>query len=282
MSSVVQPPLRDRRMGERRRYPGAAFAVSPRSFRVSWPGVWGGVLAVIGVLLLSSALGLAVGVVAMDNAEARTLGTGAGIWAAVSLLLALFVGGMMSTRLGMITDQSTGAYEGMLVWVLSVLLMLYLAASGVSLLASGAFNMVGGAGRAVSSIAGGGDLAEGNVDQIVARLRDPQTAQQIATATGLPPAEVSSQLDQTAQAVQNARDNPGMAAAEVRKRMSALMARAPTDRIQRAAGMSAWMTFFALVLSLAAAVGGAMVGRRNAAHHAASHTAAAPDVATGT
>jgi len=274
MSSVMQPPLQDRRLGERRRYPNQAATFSTSAFRVSWPGVWSGVLAVIGILLLLTALGLAIGTVTVDNADAATLGTGAGIWAAASLLIALFFGGMMATRLGMITDRSTGAYEGMLVWVLSVLLILYLAASGIGLLASGAFNMVSGAGRAVSAAAGSGDLSEGNIDQMVARLRDPQTAQQIAAATGMSPSEVSSQLDQTAQAVQNARDNPAQAASEMRRRMSELMARAPTDRIQRAAGMSAWATFFALLLSLGAAIGGAMMGRRNAAHHAEKATVA--------
>ena len=77
--------------------------------------------------------------------DASTLGTGAGIWAGVTLLLALFVGGFVSTRIGAIFDGATGFFEGALVWVVSVLLMLYFASTGVAMLAGGAFQMIGGA-----------------------------------------------------------------------------------------------------------------------------------------
>ena len=74
----------------------------------------------------------------------ESVGIGAAVWAAISLLLSLYIGGMVSTRIGAVFDKTTGMFEGALVWVLSVLLMAYLAGSGIGLVASGAFKLVGG------------------------------------------------------------------------------------------------------------------------------------------
>lgn len=274
MATVVREnPYHDRRNNERRRiaYP-AALRVD--GLRVSWGGVFGGVLVALGFLLLTTVLGLAVGISAADpgQTDAATVGTSAGIWAGVSLLLALFIGGMVSTRVGAIFDGTTGFFEGALVWVVSVLLMLYLATSGIGMIGSGVFNLVGGAAQAVGSVVqsqGVPDMS-GSVDQIVQRLKDPKTAQQIASASGMPASEVQATLSETAQRVENNRDNPTQAAAEAKNGMAQLMQKAKSsgalqqkaEEVKPQATKAAWITFGALLLSLAAAVLGAMAGRR--------------------
>jgi len=219
MASVAHP-YHERRSAERRRlaYP-ATLLRGAEGMRVSWGGVWGGVLVAVGLLLLLAALGVAIGITATDpaQADAAKLGTGAGIWAGVSLLVALFVGGLVSTRIGAIFDGTTGFFEGALVWVVSVLLMGYLAASGVGSLAGGAFSMIGGAQQAVGSVLG---------------TTDPRAIQQQAQQKAQ---ELKQNLPQLQQKAQQAK---------------------PT------ATKAAWITFVALVLSLAAAVFGAMAGRR--------------------
>ena len=277
MATVVREnPYHDRRINERRRiaYPAA---LRVEGMRVSWGGVFGGVLVALGFMLLMTALGLAVGISAADpgQTDAATVGTGAGIWAGVSLLLALFIGGMVSTRIGAIFDGTTGFFEGALVWVVSVLLMLYLASSGIGMLGSGVFNLVGGAAQAVGSVVqsqGAPDMS-GSVDQIVQRLKDPKTAQQIASATGMQASEVQATLGETAQRVENNRDNPAQAAAEAKNGMAQLMEKAKSsgalqqkaEEVKPQATKAAWITFGALLLSLAAAVIGAMAGRRKPA-----------------
>ena len=141
-------PYHERRATERRRiaYPGL-FAAD--GMKVSWGGIFGGVLVAVGLLILLTTLGIAVGITAVDSAEASQLGTGAGIWAAVSLLVALFVGGMVATRIGATTDSSTAFFSGFLVWVVSVVLMAYIAASGLSRLTGGAFELFASAPPAV-------------------------------------------------------------------------------------------------------------------------------------
>ena len=275
MATAAHPNIPDRRVSERRRtgYPALLRA---EGMKVSWGGIFGGVLVAIGLLLLLAALGVAIGISAAQpgETEASTLGIGAGIWAGVSLLVALFVGGMVATRIGAISDGATGFFEGALVWVVSILLMVYFASSGVSMLAGGAFQMVGGAAQAIGGAVQGGAQGSvdvsGSVDQIVQRLKDPKTAQQIASVTGMPQSEVQATLSETAQRVENNRDNPTQAAAEAKAGMAQLMDKAKSsgaleqkaEEVKPQATRAAWITFGALVLSLLAAVLGAMSGRR--------------------
>jgi hypothetical protein len=262
-------------VSERRRF-GYPAAVRAEGMKVSWGGIFGGVLVAVGLLLLLTALGVAIGISTAQpgQTDASTLGTGAGIWAGVSLLIALFIGGLVSTRIGAISDGATGFFEGALVWVVSLLMMAYFATSGVTMLAGGAFQMVGGATQAISTVmqSGGGPNVDvsGSVDQMMQRLKDPQTAQQIASATGMQQSEVQATLSETAQRVENNRDNPTQAAAEARAGLAQLMEKAKSSgaleqkaqEMQPQATRAAWITFGALVLSLLAAVLGAMSGRR--------------------
>lgn len=242
-------------------------------FRLSWGGIWAGVLTVMGTLLFLTTLGIAVGISAADPGEgnAAALGTGAAIWSALSLLIALFVGGMAATRLGLVFDKAAGAFEGALVWVLSFLVILWLASSGVRLVASGISGIFGGVTQTIGAVTGDiGDLSRGDVDQMLARLNDPQLARTLAGATGMSEQEVRSTLSGVAQRVEAARNNPEQAAAEVREGTRQLMDRARqqlpvmAERAQETATKTAWTTFAAMVISLAAAVFGAMLGRRRA------------------
>jgi hypothetical protein len=164
-------------------------------------------------------------------------------------------------------------FEGVLVWIVSVLLMTYLAASGIGMVASGAFKLVGGATQAVGAVVAGGslDLGEGSVDQIVQRLRDPQTARTLAAATGMPEEEIQQQLGQIADKAQQAQSDPAQAAAQVRQSVKEMVDRAraegritqAAERAKSTATKTAWVTFAALILSLIAAVLGGMSGRWN-------------------
>jgi hypothetical protein len=275
MATVVhERPYHERRTQDRRRISEYLGLRNAEGLRVSWGGIWAGVLSALGLLILLTALGIAVGISALQpgETEGSTLGMGAGIWAGLSLLLALFLGGLVSTRVGAISDRTTGFFEGALVWVVSILLMGYLTTSGIGTLAGGAFKMVGGATQAIGTVMQGssGIDTSGGVDQILQRLKDPSTAKQIASATGMQQSEVEATLSETAQRVENNRDNPTQAAAEAKQGMARLMDSAKSsgalqqkaEEVKPQAAKAAWITLGALVLSLLAAVLGAMAGRR--------------------
>jgi hypothetical protein len=148
MATVIQP-YHDRRSGERRRiaYPAVyrTGLFSTEGIRVSWGGIFGGVMVAVGLLILLAALGVAVGITAVDPQATQLgrLGVGAAIWTGVSLLLALFLGGLVASRLGATYDRTTSFFEGFLVWIVSLLLVASLAASGMSWIAGDTLGIVG-------------------------------------------------------------------------------------------------------------------------------------------
>jgi hypothetical protein len=254
-------------------------APSFEGMKISWGGVFGGVLAGIGALMLLTSLGLAIGISATDprDPDGSTLGIGAAVWTGLTLLIALFIAGWASTRLSMLWERTTAMFEGVLVWVLSLILILYLTASGIGLLAGGAFNLVGKTAQAVGSSVVSLDadsLSSGSVDDILGRLRDPQTASIVASATGTSREQAANTLRDMSQRVEAARNNPEQAAAEARRGIETLTAQAKLNITSTAAEakpeatMTAWVTFAALVLSLLAAIFGAGVGRRGAVRRA--------------
>ncbi|MGZ8273043.1 MAG: hypothetical protein ACXW2G_03580 [Burkholderiaceae bacterium] len=252
-----------------------AVAESPGT-RVSWSGIFGGVVVGIGVLLLLTALGLAVGITAVDpnNPDAGTIGTRALIWTGVSLLLALFIGGWSAARMSMLWDRTAAMFQGTLVWALFMVLILYLAASGIGLVAGKTFSLVGDVAKTAAGATTGAslpDVTQGNVEQVLARLDDPKTASGIATATGMDQQEVARTLSDLRGRVDAARDDPAKVAAELRTATAGFAERAK-GRVQEAAAeaqpaatRTAWATFAALLLGLLAGMAGAAVGRRNAA-----------------
>lgn len=153
MATVVsEGPYVERRIGERRRvaFAHAAFTPAARAgfdgLRVSWGGVWAGVLVTMGGLALLSALGVAVGMTAIDRSSESIdrVMTIAGVWGAVSLLAGLFMGGMVATRIGMVYDRATGLFEGVLVWIVTMMLMAAFAGSGLVLVPDVTLDLEGG------------------------------------------------------------------------------------------------------------------------------------------
>ena len=148
MATAIQP-YHERRSAERRRsaFPGVyrTALFSTEGIRVSWGGIFGGVMVAVGLLLLLAALGVAVGITAVDpqSTQLGRLGAGAAIWTGVSLLLGLFLGGLVASRLGATYDRTTSFFEGFLVWIVSLLLVAYLAASGMSWVAGDTFGWMG-------------------------------------------------------------------------------------------------------------------------------------------
>lgn len=130
MATVIDTnPFHERRHAERRRLAYAPMLRGADGARISWGGVWGGVLVALGVLFLSGALAMAVGA---SKGGALLGGIGAAVWAGASLLVALFLGGTVSTRVGAIYDDATGLVQGVLVWVVSAILAAVVAGSGMA------------------------------------------------------------------------------------------------------------------------------------------------------
>lgn len=250
--------------------------------RVRWSGVMSGLFVAVGVLLLMVALGLAIGITALGDPRAATgetaegLGIGAGIWAFITLLVALFLGGMVSTQVTDRPDRHGAVIHAVLVWVLFLLFIFWLMVSGISLGLSGIFGamstLVSSATAAVGLGSGMADsdltqrLGLDDPNQLLAKLDDPRTASALATATGMSTEEASASLRDLRARLEPMKDDPARMAAEVRNSLAQYSDRAKQRALeaaataQRGASVSAWVTFGVMVVSLAVAIAGAISG----------------------
>jgi hypothetical protein len=253
----------------------------PIGVRVRWGGVTSGWVMALGTLLLLTALGLAIGITAFgdprtaDSHTASGLGLGAGLWGAVTLLIASFLGGLVSTRVTDRPDHGGAVLHGALVWTLTSLLLVWLLGQGISLGLSGLFSALSGltrtAATAVTTTATqGGDLAHSlgltDATQVMTRLDNPETASLFASATGMAPEEARATLAQFRSRIEAVRDNPERVATEVRdflaqyKERAAQQALRTAAAVQKGASVGAWVTFGVLTLTLIASILGALAG----------------------
>lgn len=253
-----------------------------QGIRVSWGGVWSGFLVGFGVFLLLSILGLAIGVSAVnvdpnEEANAGGVGVGAIVWSALSLLVSLFIGGVVATRTGLVYDRGAGMIEGVLVWVIAMLAIFWMAGSGIGLLARSTSGLIGGVTQQATGQSPGGEafnpaeLTRGEPAQIADRLNDRETARVVAAASGQPEEQVRQRLSEVSQRVR-ATDDPERAAQIAQEGLQPYMA-AAGQRVERAASEAqpyvagaVWATLLAMILALMAAIWGAMVGRRQVVH----------------
>lgn len=119
--------------------------------RISWSAVTAGVVIAMIVSLLLSLLGTAIGSATIDPLQQANpldgLGKGAAIWAVVSGVIALFVGGWVSGRLA----HREGALHGILVWASVSLLTVYLVSSAVTGVVRGGLSLAGSGLSALGS-----------------------------------------------------------------------------------------------------------------------------------
>ena len=256
-------------------------AVPPVGPRVRWGGVTSGFIITLGTVVFMTALGLAIGITAMgdpraatDNTAAR-LGTGAGLWAAFTLLVAYFLGSLVSTRVTDRPDRGGALIHGALVWTLASVFLLWLIGQGISLGLSSLFGALGGLTRTAATVAtgtaaGGGDLAQrlGFTDptRVIERLDDPQTVSLFASATGMSTNEARMALAQFRDQVAAVRDNPDRVAAEVRTFLAQYTDRVKQQALKAAAAVQegatvgSWVTFGVLALTLLVSILGAIAG----------------------
>ncbi len=111
-------------------------AVVPRRLYASWPAIFCGVAVATAIAWLLSLLGTAIGASVLDGSDAEALGDGFGIgaaiWVAVTGLVALFVGGLVTGRLCGQDDDQAGILHGVSMWSVATILTLVLSYWGVS------------------------------------------------------------------------------------------------------------------------------------------------------
>jgi hypothetical protein len=105
--------------------------------RVHWGPIWAGLLTALTSLLLLSLLGLATGLTtvnagaAAQGGPAGEIGRNAAIWGVVSAILSFLLGGLVAARTAPVFGRGWGVFNGALVFLLALPLILWLAGQGL-------------------------------------------------------------------------------------------------------------------------------------------------------
>ncbi|KGD83116.1 hypothetical protein C7434_2170 [Pantoea sp. PNA 14-12] len=117
--------------------------------RISWSAVFAGVICALIIHILLTLLGTAIGATTIDPLQEgnpfKHLGTGALVWTAIEMLLAIVAGAYVAGRLA----QREGALHGLLMFGISTVITIYLAISLASSVLGGAMNILGTGFQAV-------------------------------------------------------------------------------------------------------------------------------------
>jgi len=197
--------------------------------RIRWGPIIAGIFAAITSLVVLTLLGLAIGLTTVDpNSQLSNYGIGAGIWGAISALLAFGIGGFLAARTAAVGGRSNGLLNGAMVWVVAIPLLLSFVGSGISALLSTAGSIAGTAAQVGAPAAG--QLAD-----------DPQAQ------------------NEAQQAAEGAVEQAQEQAQQVQEQVT------PQDAAQAAqtAGTAVGGTLLSLLLGLAAAAVGGAIGARD-------------------
>jgi hypothetical protein len=144
--------------------------------RVSWGAVLAGVVVALVTQLVLNLLGVGVGAATLDpyagadeNPSASSFSIGAGIWFAVSGILAAGAGGYTAGRLAGRPKESTAGWHGLTAWALTTLVIFYLLTSTIG-------GILGGAYRTLTSALGNVAQTVGSTAQTAAQVAAPNLA----------------------------------------------------------------------------------------------------------
>lgn len=188
--------------------------------RVSWGAILAGAVMALAVGFILSLLGGAVGLSFAAEADQETMGWGAAIWAIATTLLALFIGGWITSQCVVGETKTESVVHGIIMWGVVLAMLLYLTATGI--------------GAGFSSM-----LQVANVSANATQAATPEQMESMFRSMGF------SQED-----IERARENAAATASDPEAQ----------ERMHETATAATWWTFAGAILSMIAAMIGAVVG----------------------
>ncbi len=208
--------------------------------KISWGAVFAGVVVALGTQLLLNMLGIGIGAATLnpvggDNPSATSLSIGAGIWFAISGILAALAGGYAAGRLAGVANGSTAGWHGLTTWALATLLIFYLLGSTVG-------GILGGAYRSMTSVLGDVASAVGSTAQTAAQMAlpsvshmtDPFSSIEQSVRRAMPGNDPATLRDAAIAAVRATVTGDQQHAAEARERAAEVIARAQNISVEDA------------------------------------------------
>jgi hypothetical protein len=283
--------------------------------KLSWGALLGSAFFVLGVFALLLSIGLAIGLSSVDPNDPSTVKgawTGIGVWSAIASFIALFLGGLLSSRTAGIADRTVGALHGAVLWGLTTVATFMLLgsmawglASGVAKLGAGVVSAGGAAVGATAAKAdqiaaslgiGTDDLMNAVNQRLRAEGKPPVTADQVQAAAQDVARDtltqgridrnmfVRSLADKTSLSQAGAREIVDRVERTFNQRTQQLTQSAETTALKAMdeTGHAMWWVFIGLLIGLGSSVAGGALGVTRAQRIMAERVAPPPPVATTT
>ena len=150
--------------------------------RVQWGPIIAGTITALVTLLLLTVLGLAVGASAFEpGTDVSDWGTAAGIWGAISAIIALFLGGWVAAKTAAVGGQFAGMMNGLMAGAATILILLWLTTTGLTNLLGFLGNNIADISAVASETVTGETVTtgevEGAVDDAQAEIADVSIGQ---------------------------------------------------------------------------------------------------------
>jgi len=121
--------------------------IEPAGWRLSWGAVFAGLIVALVAQILLNLLGIAVGAATTepraDNQTVQTVGILAGLWWAISGIIAAAIGGWFAGRTLGATDRDDGLIHGLLSWAATTLVVAFVLTSVMGGALAGALGRLG-------------------------------------------------------------------------------------------------------------------------------------------
>jgi hypothetical protein len=193
--------------------------------RLSWGAILAGVVISLITQLLLNLLGVALGAASLAPLSgaapsAASVSTGAGIWFALSSILAALAGGYAAGKFSGTQNESNAGWHGLTAWALTTLLLSYLLSSA----AGGLLGGLGGAAKQTAQAAASG----------LAAMADPFSSIEQSLRSTTSSNDPAALRDAAIAAVKAAVTGEGLQASEARERAAQALARAQNISIENA------------------------------------------------
>ncbi len=220
--------------------------------RIKWGAVFAGWAVGLALQMVLTLLGLGIGAWAIDvrDPDASGIPVGAAIWTGVSMLIAAFTGGYVTSRLSGMYDRSDGLYHGIVVWGVNWLIFAWLTTTAMASMIGGAFSVFGTTLQSLTQ--GMSGVASAAAGQIGSRLNEMSLSrdqlrgqiESILSATGKPelqPGQLQQDAERTADSARGGQrldQVSDSAYAELRDKLMALDRQAAQNVLVNQFGLS--------------------------------------------
>lgn len=249
---------------------------------IRWSAVLAGVAVGISVQLVLTLLGIASGLAMTSVQAGEAPGTGALVWAGISMLISALIGAYVAGRMSGLKRKTDGVLHGAVSWAVTTLLFVTLATSAGGSLLSGMFSGISQGAASVAQSTGGG--AAGVTAMLNRQLGTSISPENMRTLQGHIAAGRRDQaIDYMSSSMGVQRDRAATVVDQAlilsgSPKQASPAGRAAADRAIKGASTAAWTVFGAVALSLILSlIGGALgaMGARRTTWGEAGETEAA-------